>query len=114
MKITNLQKKIVLSTFGFILGSRAIRYTYLKYIPNIWGNGNYFEWTSMLNISVFIMGIIAFFASIIGFMSIVREILQDKRKEVVSERFIRLFINSFWTLVVSIVLAMIVKVLIWP
>lgn len=114
MKFTELQKKIVLSVFGFILGGRAARYSYLKHIKEIVVNGNYFEWISLLNISVFAIGVVVFFASIIGLISVIREILRNKKREVVSERFIKLFINSFWTLVISIFLAMIVKIIIWP
>lgn len=114
MKITKLQKKIVLSTFGFILSWREIRYVYLKYLKDIVRNGNYFDWSYLLNIFLFILSLVVFVASIVGFVIIVREIWNGRQREVVSERFIKLFINSFWTLIISIVLAMVVKILIWP
>jgi len=114
MKITRLQKKIVLSVFGVVLSERAIRYTYLKHIKEIVVNGNYFDWTSLLNIFIFVIGIVIFAASIVGILSIIRDVFRAKKEEIVSERFIRFFIKSFWTIVVSIILALIIKTVIWP
>jgi hypothetical protein len=114
MEITKLQKKIILSTFGFILGERAVRYTFLKYIQNIYWNGNYFDLISILNELFFVIGIAVFAASIVGFLSLVREIWSDNKDFIVRERFIKLLINSLWTLFFSVILAMIVKILIWP
>ncbi len=114
MKITKLQKNIIFSTFGLILAWRAIRYTYLKTIQEIFVNGNQFGWISLLNSTVFVLGIVVLVASVIGFWHIIREIADERRREVVSERFMRLFSNSFWTLIVSIVIALVVKILIWP
>jgi len=114
MKITQIQKKIILSTFGFILGERAVRYTFLKYIQNIYWNGNYFDLAYIFNELIFIIGIIIFAASIIGFLSVIREIWNDNKDFIVRERFIKLLINSLWTLFFSVILAMLVKILIWP
>lgn len=114
MKLTKLQKKIIFSIFGFILGERAVRYTYLKNITEITMNGNYFELTSMFNIFVFILGLIVFVFSIFGLINIVFDILKARKSEVVSERFIKLFVNSFLTALISWFLALLVKILIWP
>jgi hypothetical protein len=114
MKITPIQKRIILSTFGFVLGERAVRYTYLKNIQNIYLNGNYFDLISIFYELVFIIGILVFAASIIGFLSIIREIWNDNKELVVRERFVKLLVSSLWTLFFSVILAMIVKILIWP
>lgn len=114
MKITHIQRKIILSTFGFILGERAVRYTFLKYIQNIYWNGNYFDFVSVLNELLFIIGVVVFAVSIVGFLSAIREIWKDNKDFIVRERFIKLLINSLWTLFFSVILAMIVKILIWP
>jgi len=114
MEITKLQKKIFLSTFGFVLGGRAARYTYLKYVQDIFTNRDYFSLISFVNELIFVTGLIVFFFSVLGSMSVIREIWVDNDKFIVRERFIRLLINSLWTLVVSAFLALLVKILIWP
>lgn len=114
MKITPLQKKIAFSVFAFILGGRAARYTYLKYLGDIWSNGNYFDLFSLFNEVVFVAGVILFIYSAFGFMSIIRELWSDRDEIIVRERYIKVLINSIWTLFVSVVLALVAKVLIWP
>jgi hypothetical protein len=114
MKITPLQKKIMFSVFAFVIGGRAARYTYLKQLGDIFNNGSYFNIVSLFYEIIFVLGVILFVSSAFGFMSIIRELWVDRDEIIVRERYIKVLVNSIWTLFVSIVLALIVKVLIWP
>jgi len=114
MKITALQKKIIFSVFAFILGGRAARYSYSKYLIDVFNNGNYFDLISIFNEVVFILGIVFFIASAFGFMGIIKELWIDRDAIIVRERYIKVLINSIWTFFASIVLALIAKILIWP
>ncbi len=114
MKITPLQKKIIFSVFAFVLGGRAVRYTYLKQLGDVFSNGNYFDLLSLFYEIVFVFGVVLFVSSAFGFMGVIRELWVDRDEIIVSERYIKVLINSIWTLVISVVLALIAKVLIWP
>lgn len=114
MKLSTLQKKSIFAVFAFIIGGRAVSYTYSKHMTLIWANGNFFDLFSLLNEVIFVFGILFFTASAFGFMSVIREIWVDNKEFIVRERFIKLLISTIWTFVVSIILALIVKILIWP
>lgn len=114
MKFTFLQKKIVFSVFAFILGSRAIRYTYYKYLQVIISEGNYFDLFSLFQEFAFFLWVVLFAASVLGFISVIKEVWHNRETIVVRERYAKLLISSLWTLIISILLAMIVKILLWP
>jgi hypothetical protein len=114
MKFTFLQKKIVFSVFAFILGSRAIRYTYSKYLQVIISEGNYFDLFSLFQEFAFFLWAVLFAASVLGFISVIKEVWHNRETIVVRERYAKLLISSLWTLIISILLAMIVKILLWP
>jgi len=109
-----MQKLIIFSTIFFVLSWRAMKYLFLKNIGAIVNNGNYFDTSSIFAFLFFLVAIFAFVASVVGFVKIIKRIYIAKKNIIVRERFIALIWNCFVTFLISLFIAMILKVLIWP
>lgn len=114
MKTHALQRLIIFSTILFALSLRACKYLYSKNIQPLIANGNYGNINSIFAIIFFILSILFVIISLTGFIKIIQRILITQKNIIVKEKQISFFLNCFWTFLISLVIALLLRVLIWP
>ncbi len=114
MKTNALQRLIIFSTILFALSLRACKYLYSKNIQPLIANGNYGNINSIFAIIFFILAVLVLISSIIGFVRIIVKIVKTHKETIVEERFVVFLLNCFWTLLISLIIGLFLKILIWP
>jgi hypothetical protein len=110
-KLSSIQKLIIFSAIFFTLSARSTRYIIGKYVvQNIDPNTP----ERILVYLILAISIVVLIASIIGFIKIAKRIFIAKENIIVRERYAAFAWNCFWTFLISLIVGMILKVLIFP